>query len=164
MKPRTGTALTGCREKTHKRRKLLKCIEKQVRNENYALSNGTGGAHIPTTQEQARRSLSVILRSQTWSTHATPLCLQWGTHPALRSTVRQGNWQAQRNCDFRELLTASIGWLEQRRLRKRQRNSRGDWETQLRGNGACQSSQNWVAALFPSVSCSMMLVSDSFVS
>jgi hypothetical protein len=54
--------------------------------------------------------------------------------------------------------------MEQPKLRKRQRNSRNDWETQLPGNGACQSSHNCVATWFPSVRCSITRVSDSFVS
>jgi hypothetical protein len=58
------------------------------------------------------------------------------------------------NCYQPELNTCY--WMEQRKLRKQQRNSRKNWETQFPGNGACQSSHSCVAAWFPSVSCSMV--------
>jgi hypothetical protein len=66
-------------------------------------------------------------------------------------TNETGNRNAtavSKNCFQPELNTCY--WMVQRKLRKRQRNSRKDWETQLSGNGACKSSHNCVAAWFPS--------------
>jgi hypothetical protein len=85
--------------------------------------------------------------------------------PSVRARAHQGDWQPQRNrnataisenCQT-ELNTCY--WMEQCKLRKRQRNSRKGWETQLSGNGACQSSHNYVAVWFP-VSCSITRISD----
>jgi hypothetical protein len=53
--------------------------------------------------------------------------------------------------------------MEHRKLRKRQRNSRRDWETQFPGNGARQSSHNYVAAWFPSIGSSVIRFSDLFI-
>jgi hypothetical protein len=56
-------------------------------------------------------------------------------------TKKTGNHNATANadnCDQPDLNTCY--WLEQRKLRKRQRNSRKDWVTQIPGKGVCQSS------------------------
>jgi hypothetical protein len=53
--------------------------------------------------------------------------------------------------------------MEQRKQRKRQRNTAEDSGTQLACNGACQSSHNCVAEWFPCVSSSITRVSDSLV-
>jgi hypothetical protein len=68
--------------------------------------------------------------------------------------------------NYRELSTWVDTWkrMEQRKFRKRQRNLAEDWETLLPGIGEWQSLHNCVAAWFPSVSCSAMRFSDSFVS
>jgi hypothetical protein len=86
-------------------------------------------------------------------------------HLGLGHTKETGNRNAtviSENCYQLELNTCY--WMEQPKLSKRQRSSRKEWETQLPGNGACQSSHSCVATWFPSVSCSIMLFIDSFVS
>jgi hypothetical protein len=79
---------------------------------------------------------------------------------AVYSTKNMGfmNSPLMLNCYQPELNTCF--WMEQRKMRKRQRNSWKDWETWLPGNGACQSSHSCVAAWFPSVSSSIARVSD----
>jgi hypothetical protein len=81
--------------------------------------------------------------------------------------LRRGHTKETSNRNFRELLSTELNtwnWMEQRKLRKRQRNSAEDWGTQLPGNGAGRSIHNCVAAWFPSVSCSLTRFSDSLVS
>jgi hypothetical protein len=85
----------------------------------------------------------------------------------LRARARQGNWQPQRNRNFRELLSA---WVEHMllngaaQIEETAMQLAENWETQLPGNGACQCSHNFIASWFPRVSCSIMRVRDSFVS
>jgi hypothetical protein len=85
--------------------------------------------------------------------------LLWRGH--TKETGNRNATAISENC-YQPELNACY-WMEQRKLRERQRNSRKDWETQLRSNGSCQSSHSCVPAWFPSVSCSITHVSDSFV-
>jgi hypothetical protein len=67
-----------------------------------------------------------------------------------RETGNRNATAISENCYQPELNTCY--WMEQRKLWKRQRNTRKDWKSQLPGNGACQSSHNCVAEWFPIVS------------
>jgi hypothetical protein len=86
---------------------------------------------------------------------------------AKLSELGRGQTEETGKRNFRELLSVRVEHMllngavqieeTATQLAERPRNSTS-------GNGACQSSHNCVAVWFPSVSCSIMRVSNSFIS
>jgi cytochrome b involved in lipid metabolism len=83
------------------------------------------------------------------------VCAFMGGRAHIKETGNRNATAIFENCYQPELNTCY--WMEQRKLRKRQRNMRGDWQNQFAGN---EASHSCIAAWFPWMRCFVTRLSE----